>query len=246
MKRAPARSVKSHETCAGWEVVCPDGRVRHFPYHNLGDAKSHARHASDADWFAKRGCRLAPKPSRLERSQPACCGGRHTVRALVIEHQGVKSEALASSNRRLLGPRHVGSDVAKKTKASPARLDREIVKALGKKGKLWDAPEKKPRSRPTEAPTSAADTGAKTEKVCRFCGQPLHWSDGYFECGGEGNGICSYWAAIGDYDRAGRPKDVESWLDSWLHHEIGTTWAGTDWDRAKHAKAIRDYFKLTA
>jgi hypothetical protein len=134
-------------------------------------------------------------------------------------------------------------------KKSTARLDREIVKALGKKGKLWDAPEKKPRSRPTEAGNPEvevrATNTATTEKVCRFCRQPLHWSGGHFECGGEGNGICSYWAAISDYDRAGRPKDVESWLDSWLQREVGTDWAAMGWDRAKHAKAIRDYFKLS-
>lgn len=75
------------ETSAGWEIVCPDGRVRHFPYHNLGDAKSHARFASDPVHFAKRGCRLAPKPSRLELGQPPCCGGKHAVRAMAIDHQ---------------------------------------------------------------------------------------------------------------------------------------------------------------
>jgi hypothetical protein len=135
------------------------------------------------------------------------------------------------------------SGVAKKRRTSAARLDREITKALGKKGKLWSIPEKKPKLKPTEAERRAA-AAAKTEKICRYCGQKLHWSGGHFECGGEGEGICSYWAAIGDYDRAGRPKDVGSWLDNWLHHEVGTTWAGIDWDRSKHIKAIRDYFKL--
>jgi hypothetical protein len=74
--------------CAGWEVVCPDGRVRHLPYHNLGDARSHARFASRPDWFAKRGCRLAPNPGRLEQSQPPCSGGEHTVRPVVVQHVG--------------------------------------------------------------------------------------------------------------------------------------------------------------
>lgn len=147
-------------------------------------------------------------------------------------------------------------------KKSAERLDREIVKALGKRGKLWEAPEKKTRPKPaaapkpapaappapattaTIAPRASAPEAAKKETVCRYCGQKLHWSDGHFECGGEGNGVCSFWAAIGDYDRAGRPKDVESWIDRWLQHEVGTTWAGIDWDRAKHIKAIRDYFKL--
>jgi hypothetical protein len=126
-------------------------------------------------------------------------------------------------------------------KKSGGRLDREITKALGKKSKLWPTPAKKP-----PPPRSSATEAAKKEKVCRYCGQQLHWSDGHFECGGEGNGVCSFWAAISDYDRTGRPKDVESWLDGWLQREVGTDWAGVGWDRAKHAKAIRDYFKLSA
>jgi hypothetical protein len=139
----------------------------------------------------------------------------------------------------------IGSGVAKKKKSSSARLDREITKALGKKSHLWQVPEKKPRSRPAETATKTAEA-AKTEKVCRYCGQKLHWSDGHFECGGEGAGVCSFWSAIGDYDRAGRPKDVESWLDGWIQRELGTDWAGMGWDRGAHARAIRDYFKLSA
>lgn len=75
-----------HDLCAGWEVVCPDHRVRHLPYHNLGDARGHARLASDPERFARRGCRLAPKAGALERSQPPCPGGTHTVRPIVMEH----------------------------------------------------------------------------------------------------------------------------------------------------------------
>lgn len=63
-------------------VVCPDGLVRHLPYHNLGDAESHARRASDPEWFAKRGCRLAPKPSILENAMTPCPGGKHDVRLM--------------------------------------------------------------------------------------------------------------------------------------------------------------------
>lgn len=60
------RSEENDPLCSGWQVVCPDGLKRHFPYHNLGDAESHARFASDPKWVAKRGsCRLAPKPSKL-------------------------------------------------------------------------------------------------------------------------------------------------------------------------------------
>jgi hypothetical protein len=32
-----------NEDCAGWEIVCPDGRVRDYPYHNKGDAEDMPR-----------------------------------------------------------------------------------------------------------------------------------------------------------------------------------------------------------
>ena len=76
--------------CGGWEVVCPDGATRHFPYHNLGDAESHAAHASDPVWFAKRRCRLAPKPTDLELSKGTCPGGAHHVRSIVLQHSSVE------------------------------------------------------------------------------------------------------------------------------------------------------------
>ena len=66
-----------------WEVVCPDGDVRHYPYHNRGDAEAHADRASDPSWFARRGCRLAPKPAPLEASRPPCPGGRHEARPVL-------------------------------------------------------------------------------------------------------------------------------------------------------------------
>jgi hypothetical protein len=28
---------------AGWEIICPDGKSRHLPYRNLGDAECDAR-----------------------------------------------------------------------------------------------------------------------------------------------------------------------------------------------------------
>ena len=67
-----------------WEVVCPDGRVRAFPYNNLGDAESHARLASDLLRFVRRGnCRLAPNPSSLDQGVPPCGGGKHIVRPVL-------------------------------------------------------------------------------------------------------------------------------------------------------------------
>lgn len=70
--------------CKGFEVVCPDGLVRYWPYHSMGDAGQHARSASDLAWFRIHGCRPAPKASALERSLPPCPGGKHRVRATTI------------------------------------------------------------------------------------------------------------------------------------------------------------------
>ena len=137
-------------------------------------------------------------------------------------------------------------------KKSSVRLDREIAKALGKKSKLWSVPERKPRSSTPTAATTATPVAKPVtkpalvkDKVCRYCRQELYWPDGHFECGGEGQGACSFWSAIGDYDRAGRPADIERWLDGWIQRELGADWATMGWDRAAHAKAIRDYFKLS-
>jgi len=71
--------------CGGWEVVCPDGRVRHNPYHNLGDAESTAEIASrfafgELGPEERAGCRMWPEPSRVELASPPCSGGLHTVR----------------------------------------------------------------------------------------------------------------------------------------------------------------------
>lgn len=88
---AAAYGANSHgHRCVGWEVICPDGIRRHYPYHNEDDAKDHADLASDASWFAKRGCRLAPKPSPLELSKPPCPGGHHEARAMMLEHASVE------------------------------------------------------------------------------------------------------------------------------------------------------------
>lgn len=56
----PSRQEETDTDCAGWEVVCPDGRVRHLPYHNLGDAQSHARFASR--FSLVREARMPPCP----------------------------------------------------------------------------------------------------------------------------------------------------------------------------------------
>lgn len=77
----------TRHTCAGWEVVCPDGRVRHYPFHNFGDAESMARLAKE------RRCRLYPEPSPIELSQPPCPEGEHVVRPIVFDHAAVERVA---------------------------------------------------------------------------------------------------------------------------------------------------------
>ena len=59
----------------GWEIACPDGRIRHFPYHNEGDA------LCDAEVYSERGCRAGGgAPTALEQRYPACPEGEHVVR----------------------------------------------------------------------------------------------------------------------------------------------------------------------
>jgi len=57
-----------------FEIVCPDGLVRHFPYQHEGDA------TSDAAVAETKRCQFYPKPNRLEEAFGACPGGRHLVR----------------------------------------------------------------------------------------------------------------------------------------------------------------------
>lgn len=63
---------------AGYEVVCPDGRVRHYPYHNKGDADCDCGLMNE-----QQKCSFYPKPGRLERSQPPCPLGEHFVRPML-------------------------------------------------------------------------------------------------------------------------------------------------------------------
>lgn len=56
-----------------WVIVCPDARVRHYPYHNEGDARV------DADLCERNGCQFYPTPNPMEASSPPCPGGAHTV-----------------------------------------------------------------------------------------------------------------------------------------------------------------------
>jgi hypothetical protein len=89
MKQVSTRSPASHSIarqagvlCAGWEIVCPDGRVRHYPFHNLDDAEDAAGHC------AKR-CDPYKIPSDLMTSQPPCPHGTHTVRPVVMQDKAL-------------------------------------------------------------------------------------------------------------------------------------------------------------
>ncbi len=65
-----------------WEIVCPDDRVRHYPYRDIEDAQEDAISAA-------KDCRLGyEEPSALELSMPACPGGVHMVRACPSPDRG--------------------------------------------------------------------------------------------------------------------------------------------------------------
>lgn len=87
---------------------------------------------------------------------------------------------------------------------------------------------------------------------CPYCEQVLHVEDGVFECGGEGEGICSIWAAIYDFGRAARslPRsaaiDVDPWIDEWLDGFIGQTWTEVGWNRDLHLRGVREVWNLPA
>lgn len=57
-----------------WQIVCPDGLVRHFPYVNDTAARY------DANARTEHGCRLSAKMNKLEAAHPPCPGGEHTIR----------------------------------------------------------------------------------------------------------------------------------------------------------------------
>lgn len=57
-----------------FELVCPDGYVRHFSYANRSDAESDAKVASEGS------CQFYKRLSRLELAYGPCPGGAHWVR----------------------------------------------------------------------------------------------------------------------------------------------------------------------
>lgn len=55
-----------------YQVICPDGHVRHYPYLNREDA------AFDCKVF-DRCCQRFKEPNALERELPPCNGKPHSV-----------------------------------------------------------------------------------------------------------------------------------------------------------------------
>lgn len=61
-------------TPSPWEIVCPDGNVRHWPYSNQGDA------AFDAGVYSSHRCQLEPEPNPLQAAHGPCPEGEHGIR----------------------------------------------------------------------------------------------------------------------------------------------------------------------
>lgn len=61
----------------GYEIICPDGKTRHYPYFSEGDAKF------DAGQITKEGCFSVVHPYGTVKA--GCPEGEHTVRPLVFE-----------------------------------------------------------------------------------------------------------------------------------------------------------------
>ncbi len=59
---------------SGWEVICPDGCVRHWPYVDRDGAETEAR------IFSAGACGSYRKATALETNLPRCPGGSHSVR----------------------------------------------------------------------------------------------------------------------------------------------------------------------
>ena len=73
-----SRKANMAEECLGWTVRCPDGKLRHYPYHNEGDARFDAKHISGE----KEKCWKF-----TDREDKSCPGGEHTVEPVAFEHK---------------------------------------------------------------------------------------------------------------------------------------------------------------
>lgn len=66
----------------GWEIVCPDGKVRHYPYINFEDAEFDAKTAASGK------CQFYPTPGALEVQHGPCPGGPHGLRPTALPTGG--------------------------------------------------------------------------------------------------------------------------------------------------------------
>ena len=88
--------------------------------------------------------------------------------------------------------------------------------------------------------------------LCPYCANVLHVEEPEFQCGGDGEGICSVWLAIYDFGHTvGRlPKsatlDVDLWIDEWLADEVGKSWTEAGMDRELHLRGVRETWNLPA
>lgn len=79
-------SAPSRRNASGWEIVCPDGGLRHFPYATRDDAEF------DATLCAEEGCQIFPESTWLEPRRPTCMGGPHRI----VVTKGVQRDAKAT------------------------------------------------------------------------------------------------------------------------------------------------------
>jgi hypothetical protein len=83
----PRESAASCRNPTAWELVCPDGGVRHFPYANKDDADY------DATLCAEEGCQIFPESYCLEALRPRCVGGPHRVVSARKIHRDSKASS---------------------------------------------------------------------------------------------------------------------------------------------------------
>jgi hypothetical protein len=69
--------IPSDAMTSSWQIVCPDGRVRHYPYRNRDDA------LADAHVCDHRGCQFYAEQNELETGAPPCTGAPHRVQMAV-------------------------------------------------------------------------------------------------------------------------------------------------------------------
>ena len=63
--------------CLGWTIKCPDGKLRHPPFHNEGDADCDAGVHTD---------RNVPCPDPATALPSDCPAGKHTVEPVAFKH----------------------------------------------------------------------------------------------------------------------------------------------------------------